>query len=56
MTENTVGTASQAESPSRLARLPFSIFATIMGLSGLAIATEKVEQHYASVPGLRVHP
>ncbi len=49
MTENVTGAAGQGESPSRLARLPFSIFATIMGLSGLAIATEKVEQHYASV-------
>ncbi|PLX35057.1 MAG: C4-dicarboxylate ABC transporter [Hyphomicrobiales bacterium] len=36
------------EKPPRLARLPFSIFAVIMGLAGLTIATEKMEQHLHS--------
>ncbi len=46
MPELSPDNTAQTTPPSRLARLPFSIFATIMGLSGLAIATEKVEQHY----------
>ncbi len=49
MSENPNGNADSSQTPPRLARLPFSIFATIMGLSGLAIATEKVEQHFASM-------
>jgi len=47
MSEHATGNAEATENPPRLARLPFSIFATIMGLSGLAIATEKVQMHYA---------
>ena len=48
MSENIKANDIPPEDTPRLARLPISIFATIMGLSGLAIATEKVEQHFDS--------
>ena len=42
-----VSTSPQQDAvPARLARLPVSIFATIMGLAGLTIATEKMEVHF----------
>lgn len=48
MTAIVAGTEPGAAKPPRLARLPFSIFAVIMGLAGLTIATEKMEHHLHS--------
>lgn len=45
MTAIPAGNEPMAAKPPRLARLPFSIFAVIMGLAGLTIATEKIELH-----------
>lgn len=39
----TASTASPAAAPSRLANFPVPFFATVMGLSGLTIATHRVE-------------
>lgn len=54
MTATDAGTPPSTAKPPRLARLPFSIFAVIMGLAGLTIATEKMEQHLGS-PHLLSH-
>ena len=41
--------AGHAATPSRLANFPISFFATVMGLSGLALATLRLE-HFAGAP------
>ena len=44
-----VGPAGRAATPDRLANLPISFFATVMGLSGLTLATLRLE-HFLGAP------